>query len=174
MVNCYFTKIWKPLMYWHFYSSWCKDINHDQLAYIIRERLSHQTFGEHICELFQGRHKRENKLFLLQASPWWNAYQFHFVMSCDTGLWAMLIANFFPQYNLMGRLIVCLRSSGTLFNHNYSHTPWAIYRNSSFCTTSRNNTLFSLLQVTKLPHKSIQYPDVDLLTVIDPFQSASV
>ncbi|KAE8726194.1 Pantothenate kinase 2 [Hibiscus syriacus] len=53
-------------------------------------------------------------------------------------------------------------------SHNNSQIPNAIAQNSTSPLDLATTSCFSLLQVAKFPPKKVQYPEVDLLSIMDP------
>ncbi|RDY08693.1 hypothetical protein CR513_07062, partial [Mucuna pruriens] len=69
-----------------------------------------------------------------------------FVLSCWTGLWAILIAELLSQNNFIGPSYFTLRSSRIIFIHNPSHIPCAMARNSASALDRATTFCFLLLQ----------------------------
>ncbi|RDY07787.1 hypothetical protein CR513_08048, partial [Mucuna pruriens] len=91
-----------------------------------------------------------------------------FVLSCQTGLWAILIAELLSQNNFIAPSYFTLRSSRIIFIHIPSHIPYAMARNFASVLDRATTFCFLLLQVTRFPPRNIQYPEVDLLSITDP------
>ena len=96
------------------------------------------------------------------------------VRSCWTGLWATMIAVLLLQYNLIGMLISLSSSFRTRCIQRTSHIPLSINLNSASALLRATTVYFLLLQVTRLPHTNVQYPEVDFRSSTDPAQSVSV
>ncbi|KAK9204488.1 hypothetical protein WN943_014749 [Citrus x changshan-huyou] len=86
----------------------------------------------------------------------------------------MFIAALLSQYNFIGTSIIIFNSSSSFFNHKSSQIPCATALNSASALLLATTDCFLLLQVTKFPPTNVQYPEVDLLSITDPAQSASV
>lgn len=95
-----------------------------------------------------------------------------FVLSCCTGSFAILIASLLSQNNLIGFLVVILKSSNNVLSHINSHTPNAIALYSASTLNLATTDYFLLLQVTRLPLTNEQYLDVERRSFIELAQSA--
>ena len=96
------------------------------------------------------------------------------VLLCCTRLWAMLTAALLSQYSLMGFSRLTCSFLNKPFIHMSSQMPRAMVWNSASTLDRTTTCFFLLLQVTKLSSTKVQYPKVDLSSIVEPAQFASV
>ena len=86
----------------------------------------------------------------------WRSISTCFVLSCCTGLFAILTAAWLSQYKFIGSFTLSPRSLRILLIHNSSHTPCTMPRNSASALDLATTFCFLLLHVTKLPHTYVK------------------
>jgi hypothetical protein len=97
-----------------------------------------------------------------------------FVRSCWTGLCDISIAALLSQNNTIGSPDSKPNSLISFFSQSNSHTPFIIPLNSASALDNATTACFLLLQVIIFPPTKLEYPEVDLLSVMLLVQSTFV
>ena len=98
----------------------------------------------------------------------------YLVFSWYIGLWTMFIIALLLEYNLIGVLVDILYFCRSLLSHKNSQVPSVNALNSASTLCLETIDCFLLFHVIKQPPTKVQYLEVDLFSLTDLTQLASV